>query len=356
MVDEEEALLAAMRKRGGDVREVVGRPAALRFGEPADEYQALEKGAGVVALPWLGRLDVSGSDRVDFLQGMLSNDVKKLAVGGGCPALLLSEQGKAIADILVLAEEGAIALIGVASSLAAAQTALERFIVADDVEMVPADVEERTFAVLGPEAPAVMARLGLAVASVPYAHVTSGVGEGRVRVVRVPVPGAGGFLCQVSAALAAAWWEQCLAVGGAVPVGHDAFEALRIESGVPWHGRDVTADTLALEAPYEAAISFRKGCYLGQEVMERVTARGHVNRKLVGLAIPGSDAAIAGSHLFAGERDVGWVTSAAWSWGLGSVVALAYVRREHFEPGTVLHLGEALGTASTVCALPFRSG
>ncbi len=137
-----------------------------------------------------------------------------------------------------------------------------------------------------------------------------------MHVVRVPSPGAGGFLCHVPLAGAAVWWERCLGRGGAVPAGLEAYEVLRIESGVPWHGHDVTAETLALEAPYETAISFRKGCYLGQEVMERVTARGHVNRKLVGVEVPGDAVPETGTRLYAGDREVGWLTSAARAWRL----------------------------------------
>jgi folate-binding protein YgfZ len=167
------------------------------------------------------------------------------------------------------------------------------------------------------------------------------------------VPAAGGFLCSVVAGSAAQWWERCVSAGGAVPVGYDAAEVLRIESGLPWHGRDVTADTLALEAPYDAAISFRKGCYLGQEVMERVTARGHVNRKLVGVEIAGGAVPPAGTRLFADGKDVGWVTSATWSWRGARVIGLAYVRREHVAPGSTLAAGEAASTPVTVGALPF---
>ena len=346
-------LLAVMRSRGAQLAEVEGRTVAVSFGDAAGEDRALHERAAVVDLPWLGRLDVTGGDRVDFLQGMLSNDVKKLRVGTGCPALLLSEQGKAVADMIVLAGEYGFALEGIASSLAAAQVALERFIVADDVEIAPAGAAERTFALLGPDAPVVVERLGASAPPAPYDHVHTDMGGAALHLVRVPTPGVGGFLCHVSADAAAAWWERCLDVGGAVAAGYDVFDGLRIESGVPWHGRDVTVDTLALEAPYEAAISFRKGCYLGQEVMERVTARGHVNRKLVGLEITGDVVPAAGTRLHAGARDVGWVTSAARSWRLGGVIALAYVRREQLEPGTTLVVGDAPGVPSTVRALPF---
>jgi folate-binding protein YgfZ len=314
-------------------------------------YDALREHAALVAMPWLDRLTVLGSDRVDFLQGMLSNDVKKLAAGTGCPALLLTEQGKIVADLAVLATEEAILLDGMETALAGAKVALERFVVADDVEIGPAAGAPRAFALIGPEVARVLERLAIVAPEPPYAHVHATTGGIACHVVRVPGPGAGGLICWVATDAAAAWVEHCRTVG--VPdASPEAFEVLRIESGAPRHGRDVTADTLALEAPYDAAISFKKVCYLGQEVMERVTARGHVNRKLVGLAMADDVPPEPATRLFAGDRDVGWVTSAARSPRLGHAIALGYVRREHLAPGTVLTLGVG-GAPVTVRALPF---
>ena len=317
-----------------------------------DGYVALRERAALVALPWLDRLTVVGSDRVDFLQGMLSNDVKKLAPGTGCPALLLTEQGKVVADLAVLATDDAMLLDGVEAALAAAKIALERFVVADDVEIGPAADAPRAFALIGPEVAAALERLAIVVPEPLYGHVGGTSGGIACHVVRVPGPGVGGVVCWVAGDAADAWAEHCRIVGGVPEASPDAFDVLRIESGLPRHGRDVTADTLALEAPYDTAISFKKGCYLGQEVMERVTARGHVNRKLVGLAMADDVVPQPDTHLFAGDRDVGWVTSSARSSRLGHAIALGYVRREHLAPGTVLTLG-AGGPPVTVRALPF---
>jgi folate-binding protein YgfZ len=345
-------LTTALERRGAVRADVDGTPTVASFGDPAAEYTALRERAGVVDWAWWGLLRVTGSDRVPFLQGMLSNDVKALAAGDGCTALLLSEQGRAVADLVVLATDDAILLAGHAASLAGARAALERFIVADDVEIVDESGTTRALAVLGPQASEVLGRTGLATPTTPYGHVQTEIDDVPVDVVRVPTPGAGGFACFAPAPAASRLWARVVDAGGATPVGYAAYDVLRIESGVPWHGRDVTAETLALEAPYDVAISFRKGCYLGQEVMERVTARGHVNRKLVGLVLAGDALPPAQAHVFAGDRDVGWVTSAAWSWRLGHPVALAYVRREHLEPGTTLAVGDDPKIVATVRAWP----
>ena len=349
----DDALTAELLGGGARFAEVDGRSVPADFGDAAAEYRALHAGAGVVDAAWLDRVVVTGSDRVDFLQGMLSNDIKGLTADSGCPALLLTEQGKVVADLTVLAVPEALMLDGSHLGLEAAARALDRFIVADDVTLAAPEPAERTFAVLGPDAADVLGRLGVPVPTSPFAHATVVIADTPVHVVRVPGPGAGGFECHVPVVAAAAWWRRCLDGGKAVAAGYTAFDVLRIESGRPWFGADVGPETLALEAPYDDAISFRKGCYLGQEVMERVTARGHVNRKLTGLLVDGDVVPSPRTPIYVGEREVGRVTSAAWSWRLERVIALAYVRREHLAAGTALAVGDAPARPATVHQLPF---
>ncbi len=350
----ESALYAAARARGATFLEIDGFTVAGDFGDAEAEYRALRVDAALVDLPFRQRLRATGVDRVPFLQGMLSNDVAALGAGEGCAALLLTEQGKVVADFAVLALEDALLLDGLASAVAAATAALERFIVADDVELAPLGATDHAFGLYGPGAAAALATLGVpALPDGDFGHGPYRVGDVETRIVRVPEPGAGGFHCLVPASSAAQWWVHCIDAG-ITAAGHRAFDVLRIESGVPWYGHDVGPDTIALEAPYERAISFRKGCYLGQEVMERVTARGHVNRKLVGLEATDRKVPATGARLFAGDRDVGWITSVCWSWRLQRSIALGYVRREHVAPGTTLALGAADTTATlTVRPLPF---
>jgi folate-binding protein YgfZ len=333
--------------------EADGFPVALRFGEPEGEYHALADAAGVVDQPWIDRLRVTGTDRGTFLQGMLSNDVLRLAPGSGAPTLLLTDQGKVVADLTMLVTADAVLLDGVAGAVGQAEEALARFVVADDVEIARMAGDRRVVRLVGPASALVLARLaGGPLPAEPYAHGEVDLAGGRrVHVVRVPPP-VEGFVLHAPAAAAEPVWS-AVVEAGALPVGLDAWNVLRIERGVPWYGRDVGLDTIALEAPYDDAISFAKGCYLGQEVMERVTARGHVNRKLTGLTVAGDGVPEAGVRLFAGDRDVGWITSAAWSWTLGSVIALGYVRREQLAAGTALAVrAGAAEWVATVRGLP----
>lgn len=350
----ESALCAVARGRGASFLATDGWTVVADFGDPAAEYRALREDAALVDLPFRARVRATGADRASFLQGMLSNDVLALAAGDGCPALLLTEQGKVVADLLVLAQTDAIVLDGLASAVEAATAALERFIVADDVELASVGASEHAFGLYGPNAVGALSRLGaVGFPAGDFRHGACVVAGVETRIVRVPEPGVGGYYCIVPATAAGEWWARCLDAGVSA-AGQRAFDVLRIESGVPWFGRDVGPDTIALEAPYERAISFRKGCYLGQEVMERVTARGHVNRKLVGLESGRDEVPRSGARLFATERDVGWITSAAWSWRRRRPIALGYVRREHLAPGTALTLDAADGaTTVTVQPLPF---
>jgi folate-binding protein YgfZ len=323
--------------------DVDGWTVAAAYDDPAREYAALRESAALVDLGFRARLRVTGADRVDFLQGMLSNDVRGLAPGDGCATLLLTEQGKIVADGIALALADAIVLDTRAAAIVRARDALARYVVADDVELV-LDDDTHACAVIGPRADEALAQSGItAPPTRPYAHELRETAFGAVRVVRVPEPGDGGFMCLVPPGRVAAWWTACID-GGIPPAGFTAFDTLRIESGVPAYGVDVGPDTIALEAPFEAAISFDKGCYLGQEVVERVSARGHVNRKLVPLVIDGTDVPRPGDAIVAGDKEIGRVTSAAWSWRLERPVALGYVRREHLAPGTHLEVRAAAGS------------
>jgi folate-binding protein YgfZ len=349
----ESEICGAARAGGGVCVAVDGWDVPVAFADPATEYRALREDAALVDLAYRTRVRVTGSDRVDFLHGMLSNDVKGIGPGRGCWALLLTEHGKVVADCIVLVLTDAILLDGVGSAVAAAIVVLERHVIADDVELTALGGADHAFGVYGPGAARALGRLGIVTEPAEnYAHAVVEVQGIALRIARVPAPGAGGFLCLVPGNEAVAWWTRCVE-GGLSPAGQQALEVLRIESGTPAYGRDVGPDTIALEAPFDTAISFAKGCYLGQEVVERVTARGHVNRKLVGLEVAGATVPPAGAALFAHDHEVGWVTSAAWSWRLACPVALAYVRRDHLEPGTMLdlHLG-AGATPATVRALP----
>jgi folate-binding protein YgfZ len=300
------------------------------FGDPEAEYRALTSGAALIDLGYRTLVRATGPDRIAFLQGMLTNDVASLSPGSGCPALLLTIQGRVTADVRVAALDDAHLLDVDVRARDAFVDALGKLIIADDVELETPAAPTALIAVDGPEALRVVGSSGLA----PWAHGEATVGDVTVRVVRASELRGPGVVLHAPAAAAAAVWDS-LAAAGARPCGMDAIEGRRVEVGVPRIGLDMGDKTLALEVPVEEAISSTKGCYLGQEVVARGTARGHVNRRLVPLVIEGPPPA-CGAPLVRDGKEVGQLTTVARAFGAGALAALGFVRREHWDPGTAL--------------------
>jgi folate-binding protein YgfZ len=318
-----------------------------RFGDdPAAEYRAVRATAGLVDLGFRTLVRVTGSDRVAFLQGMLTNDVASLAPGHGCPALLLTIQGRVTADVRVLAADDGVLLDVDVRMRTELVEALEKLLVADDVELA---APVSPVALVGVEGPDAERLVGVALA--PYAHAAVTLAGIPVRAQRASEVRGAGVVLHVPADAAPRVWDAIIAAG-ATPCGMEALEGRRIEVGVPRVGLDMDGSTLALEVPVDDAISASKGCYLGQEVVARGTARGHVNRRLTALRLDGPEPP-RGSPLVRDGKDVGHLTSVGRAFGAGSLAALGFVRREHWAPGTELAVrhGHAV-TIARVAALP----
>jgi folate-binding protein YgfZ len=317
------------------------------FGELAAEYRALRTHAAVHALDDRVLVRATGPDRVEFLQGMLTNDVASLRAGEGCAALLLTIQGRVVADVRVAAA-GEVLLLDVDRRASPAFVeALGRLIIADDVELTP-DEETTLVGLAGPAAPQLLPALA---PLAPFAHTMTSVGNVPVRLVRASTIGGDGAILHVRTSAAPRLWD-ALVAAGALPCGTAALEARRIECGIPRLGLDMGEKTLALEVPVEAAISITKGCYLGQEVIARGTARGHVNRRLCGLVFT-RDMPAAGTPLGRDGHEVGQITSVAHSPALDRPVGLGFVRREHWAAGTELTVaGAGASGVGRVAAFP----
>ena len=339
------AHLAALGATHGDDR---GVWLPRRFGDDvAGEYAALRGAAALVDLGFRTVVCATGPDRVSFLQGMLTNDVAGLGPGGGCPALLLTIQGRVTADLRVAACTDLFVLDVDVRARGAFLYALRTLIIADDVELV--DPSEPC-ALLGLEGPGAEALLP-GPALPPYAHTEAVVGGVRVRVQRASDVRGPGFVIHVPADRVATVWD-ALAAAGARPCGMEALEGRRVELGIPRLGLDMDGTTLALEVPVSGAISATKGCYLGQEVVARGTARGHVNRTLTGLVLEGPEPPV-GAPLVRDGKECGRLTSVACVFGRGGLGALGLVRREQCAPGTELAVrhGHAV-TVARVAPLP----
>jgi folate-binding protein YgfZ len=340
------AHLAAQGARHGDDRGVL---LPQRFSDDvAEEYAALRERAALLDLGFRTLVYASGADRVTFLQGMLTNDVAHLAPGLGCAALLLTIQGRVTADLRVAATPDALLLDVDVRVRADLVGALEQLIVADDVELTE---PREPLALIGLEGPGAEACLGEAAPLEAYAHRETTIAGVPVRVVRTSEVAGEGMVLHVPAARVGVVWD-ALVSAGARPCGMEALEGRRVEVGVPRIALDMDGSTLALEVPVEAAISVSKGCYLGQEVVARGTARGHVNRRLTGLLLAGPEPP-RGAPLERDGKEVGRLTSVAHALGAGGLAALGFVRREYWEVGTELRVraGHAV-TLARVASFP----
>ena len=291
-----------------------------------------------------------GRDARSFLDSLVSQDLTVLGDGDGAHALLLQPQGKLTADLRVLQigpeELWLDADVGVGALLAAG---LKRFKIRVQVDVTDVSDEHALISVKGPNAPARVGDvLGVAVPDRAHGHV----GWRGTRVVRADWPTVAGVdIVGPRADVEAAW--SALTAAGVVPAGLRAFEALRVENGVARQGHDIDDSTIPQEAFLERdAVSFTKGCFLGQELVCRIDTRGHVNRQLRGLVIEGDRTPQIGAEVFAGEKVVGRVTTVARSPRLG-IVALAMLRREVEPPAALGVAVDGAAVAGEARELPF---
>jgi folate-binding protein YgfZ len=324
----------------------------------AEAYAAARKQSASIDRSGRGRIVVSGRDRASYLQGLLTNDIVALTAGQGCYAAYLTAQGRMIADLDVY-ELGDVLLLTLAGDVKDGVLAkLDQFIFSEDVQLGDVTSTFAQIAVVGPDAARVVAAV---MADLPAEALRALPGHGNTRatwsggpaiVARVSDTGEPGYDLFVEHAQAGVL-ASALAAAGTVALDEATAEALRIEAGVPLFHRDMDEETLPLEAGIEArAISFTKGCYVGQEVVIRVLHRGHgrVARKLVGLTIAAGQVPAPGAVIRSGEREAGHVTSSTLSPSLQRPIALAYVHRDFLEPGTKLTVD---GAEAVVTQLPF---
>jgi folate-binding protein YgfZ len=305
---------------------------------PAAEYDAARSGAVVVSLDRHGLLATLGPQRQGFLQGLLSNDVAARRPGQGCRAALLTAKGGILALVRVLILEDAVLLETPPQRLELVRRTLEHYRVAAPVRFEPR--EATVLALVGPRSGDVLgAATGSPLPHEPEDHMEAVIAGQSTRVVRATDLPLAGFVLHVphegAPALTAA-----LEAAGAPSARRDTLDVLRVEAVRPWYGSDVGDENLLHEtgllAEYHSAA---KGCYVGQEVVARLEARGgNVSRRIRGLRLVAP--ASSGETIRAREREVGRITTAAVSPRFGPV-ALGYVHRDHCAPGTSVLVGDA---------------
>jgi folate-binding protein YgfZ len=329
-----------------------------------DEYAALTQTAGALDLSFRGRLCVTGTDRVRFLHGQVTNDVAGLQAGQGCYAALVTAKGKMVSDLNIYRLENELLLDFEPRLTDRVRQRLEQYVIADDVQVIGVEAEYGLLSVQGPRAREVLGHLELPLElpCKPMALVcapTETFGEiylaNQARLASI------GFDLFVPAAALTRFAQALLAAvhreSGRF-CGWEALETARIEAGIPRFGADIDESNLPPEAGLEArAISYNKGCYMGQEIIARIRTYGQVARTLRGLRLPADLPCLPsrGDKLFKASQEVGYVTSAAASPALRANLALGYVRREANAPGTQLTLRTDTGeSAVRVVTLPFE--
>jgi tRNA-modifying protein YgfZ len=311
-----------------------------------DKYAAAHHGAILIDRSAQGKILVTGADRAAFLHALLTNDIARLTPGTGCYAAYLTPQGRMISDMRVI-ETGDRMLLGVEGMVVASLTdRLDKLIFSEDVQVRNVTAELAELAVHGPAAAAVLERITGVPADrlqsmADYDNITAQLIQAprpELTIVRDDSLGMPGFATYASpdgAAHVAAGLQEA----GAIDCDEATAEVLRIEAGRPRFGVDMDTETIPLEAGIEdRAISFTKGCYVGQEVIVRVLHRGHgrVARRLVTMVLANDHVPERGDLVFSGGQEAGRITSAARSPLMNGAVALGYVQRDYTAEGTEL--------------------
>jgi folate-binding protein YgfZ len=299
-------------------------------------YLALREKAAWMDLSGRGKIRASGEDRARLLHAMCSQNVEEMKPGEGGYAFFLNAQGRILADANIFCQEDHFLLDTEPETAHKLFEHLDRYIIADDVVLTDETESTATLAIEGPEAEQVMRELGFAPPEKDYATVA---GEGRI-VAKVSSTGAPGFFVFLPASAKGDFLAKLAGLSHAVPRA-DAAEArvVRIENGRPRYGEEITERYLAQETGQMRGVHLNKGCYLGQEIVERVRSRGQVHRVLRRLEIDTPASPPAGTKLSSAGKDAAEIASSAFSPALGKTVALAYVRTAFAEPGTIIDTG-----------------
>jgi folate-binding protein YgfZ len=302
---------------------------------------------------------VSGSDRVRWLDGMITNDVKALEVGterSGCYAALLSPKGRIIADMQVLERGDAFWLDVDAAATALVLATLGRYIIADDVTLEDCSAQFDRVGIEGPATAAIVERVAAESTDLaPNANVALEFGGCAVVAARFGFSGEDAMQFIAPAGAADDLVDRLLAAGrdvGLVASDNATLEVLRIEAGVPRFGAELDESVLPAEAGLDRAFTDGKGCYTGQEIVERMRSQGAASHRLVGVMAAGPAAFAVGDELVVNDRRAGEITSACVSEAVGAI-ALAFVRRAFAKPGTEVAVA---GRSARIVALPFVAG
>ncbi len=316
------------------------------------EYRAAGESLVIFDTNWHGIIELSGPDRLRYLNAIVSNDVKNLKEGSGALALLLNPQGRILAELEIYALADRLVTLSHASLRQRTVETLDKYIIMDDVTLIDATEKMGSLALEGRLAVKIFDRAyNLGVEDLPELAIRSAhIDSIPCEIVRRSHFGQPGVEILASRKLLPELWENLQKLvrdRGGLPIGMQTLETLRLEAGIPFYPADFNDTVIPHEARVETThISFTKGCYTGQEIVERVRSRGQVNRVRVRLKFSSAEPPEFATRLRADGKEVGLVTSAAYSPRDNAAIGMGYARREHDAPGTVLDLDD--GTTAEV--------
>ena len=337
---------------GARFTEVNGCEAVSDYGDMVAEHAAVLGAAGAFDLSFRGRVCLTGADRMRFLNGQVTNNVKDLRAGEGCYAALVTAKGKLQSDLNIYCLPNELLLDFEPGLTGTVIERLEKYVIADDVQMTDVGALYGLLSVQGPKAEAVVQSLALPVeipAKPMSFNTVNDATLGEIYVMNRPRTGSSGFDLFVPVASLGAVMDKLIAAAkqaGGRACGWQALELARVEAGIPRFGADMDESNLAPETGIEGrAISYAKGCYIGQEVIARIRTYGNVAKALrrLRLADDLKELPKKGDKLYRDGKEAGYITSAVASPVLKANIALGYVRKEANQAGTELILRTADG-------------
>lgn len=319
------------------------------------EYAAVrENGAGLLDLSSRGRILVSGSEAVMFLNGLITNDMKTLAPNSWMPAAFPNVQGRLLAVVRILNREDGFLIDTEAVTCQKVVQLLDRFTLAGDFRVADLTDQISCFSVQGSKAATVISKLLDSPSDVSRKQVCRAkINQFDVTIIRATHTGEDGFDLFTDLSMAAALRQE-LINAGAETLSDATADILRIEGGIARYGVDMDESTVVTETNLDDVVSFTKGCYVGQEIIVRIKHRGHVAKKITGITFDhGVDVQNGAKIISVDGKEIGRITSATFSPGLNQTIALGYVKYDYLTPGTELVIS---GVKGIVADLPFVRG
>ncbi len=323
------------------------------FGDPAAEYRFAQKSVALIDKNYRAYLSFTGPDRVRYLNAILTNNIKDLREGHGNVSLLLNPQGHILAEIETYAFADRLFCVSHAMIRARLIEWLDKYIIMDDVTLTDETEGYGTLALEGPEAATAVREVsGLRIAEMEELSCQDCAASAiSCRVVKRSPGGVPGAEFVVERERLGELWQILLEAAqrhGGGPVGYAALSGIRLAQGVAWFGYDFGEKQIPHEAGLQDShISYTKGCYTGQEIVERVRSRGHVNRRRVELLFSGENVPEPGAALTIDGKDVGYVTRSARIWDPSRVIGMGYVRTETSAPGSGLEWAHGTATVAS---------